>query len=121
MKQLILSLGVAGLVTAATPASAACSLSKMFFNLGQRTTQQIQIGTGEYCSGELKFPKTKITQVVVMEQPRNGLVRVEEKTNVWKYRPFKNFRGNDRFVLRIYATNDKIYSDGIMVFDIKVQ
>lgn len=111
----------AGALSVASPAQAACSLGKLMFNLGEKTTQFLHVGRGEYCAGDLVLPGLTVFRIEVEKQPKNGLVSVNQKSYVWKYRPFKTFSGEDEMVLRIYGYNNRTNGDGTMIFKIRVQ
>ena len=96
-------------------------MGSIFFGLQQVTTTPLELNSGEYCSGQFKIPRLWIKQAEVLEQPKNGLVSFDQKTYVWKYRPFRTFKGNDSFALRIHGYDDKINGDGTVVFKVKVQ
>jgi len=81
----------------------------------------MEIDAGEYCAGSFRFPNLRVTKIVVPNQPRKGLVSVDEKTTVWKYRPFKDFRGEDFFALKIFAYNSRKTSDGTIIFRVRVK
>lgn len=115
---LVASVVVAGL---ATPAAAACKMSRIQYNFDQVTSTTMEIDAAQYCAGSFNFPNMRVTKVVVPNQPRKGLVSVDQKTFVWRYRPFKDFRGEDFFALKIYAYNSKRTSDGTIVFRVRVK
>ncbi|HRK24494.1 MAG TPA: hypothetical protein PLQ11_06030 [Beijerinckiaceae bacterium] len=120
MRSLRSILCAVAVVSAAVPASAECSLSKLMFNFGETTTQYLDVRQGEYCSGDLKMPGVTVFRIEVDKQPKNGLVSVNQKTYVWKYRPFKNFTGQDEMVLRLYGYSSRTNNHGAMVFKIRV-
>lgn len=109
-----------GLASVASPALAACSLGKLMFNFGETTIQHLYVSQGEYCAGDLVIPGVTWFRIEVSEQPKNGLVRVDQKTFVWKFRPFKNFKGEDKMVFRLYGYNNRTNSFGTMEFKIRV-
>lgn len=105
----------------ATPANAGCKLPQITFDFTQNTSTNMEIGSGEYCSGNFKMPNIKIDQAQVVQQPARGLVNIDQNTLVWRYRPFKGFRGNDRFIVRLYGTKRNIRSDGTIIFNVVVK
>lgn len=115
-------LALAGMLLAGTlPASAGCKLGTVYFDFQQYTTTEMEIGSGEYCAGQFRIPRLVITQAVVLKQPKNGLVSFDQKTYVWKYRSFAQFKGEDQFMLRIHGYNDRKNGDGTVVFRVKVR
>jgi|APTNR8051073442_1049403.scaffolds.fasta_scaffold01991_2 hypothetical protein len=117
LKAVVIAAGLAGI---ASPALAECSLSKLMFNFKERTIQHLDVRQGEYCSGALVMPGITWFRIEVAEQPKNGLVSVNQKTFVWKYRPFKNFKGEDKMVFRLYGYNNKVNDNGYMEFKLRV-
>lgn len=117
-----LALAIVGLVTAgaANPVAAACKIAPITFDFQIHTATDMQIGVGEYCAGTFTFPSVKVTQAQVLHQPARGLVSIDQKTLVWRYRPFKDFRGKDQFVVRLHGTKGKLDSDGTILFRVVV-
>lgn len=120
MKRLVL-LAFAALLGAALPASAACRIGKMQFGFDHLSYVDLEVGPGEYCVGRFDFPTLKITRIEVPNQPRSGLVRIEQKTFEWKYRPFGPFRGKDMFAIKIFAQDARKASDGVIQFNVTVR
>lgn len=120
VKVVTLALFLAGGL-AATPASAACKTDPIMFDFTNHMQTNIQVGMGEYCAGDFKLPAVNIDQIQVVNQPARGLVSVDQKSFVWRYRPFKGFRGTDRFILRVYGTKKGVRSDGTVVFNVTVR
>lgn len=121
MSRLGLMMAVGAMMLVSSQASADCKLGTMYFDLNQVTTVEMQATSGEYCASQFRIPKLVITQAVVLEQPKNGLVNFDQKTFEWKYRPFPKFKGDDTFVLRIHGHNDRRNGDGTVVFKVKVK
>ncbi|MCA0424504.1 MAG: hypothetical protein LCH61_14505 [Proteobacteria bacterium] len=119
--QKVLMAGAILVGLAATPAAAKCVLPQIMFDFTNHMSANMEIGSGEYCSGDFKMPNIKIDQAQVVQQPARGLVNIDQKTLVWRYRPFKGFRGQDRFIIRLYGTKREVRSDGTIVFNVTVK